>query len=371
YFDQVMREQFLPSARVQFLPMSNYLGDGQIESLFSGEITTLSVGKIVDATYMNVTVPSMRSPPFEVDASVSCVPLNELPKKAVHGSGFVVVGAGKTGFDACLFLLNHGVDPDRITWIMPRDAWLLDRASIQALDLFEAGVLTWFSDTFEAIAAADSVADMFLKIEACGQLMRFDPTITPSMYRCCTVTRAELEELRRIGNVVRQGRVRRIESDRVVLDDGELSFAPDTLFIDCTADGLERRAARPVFDDGRITLQAVRTCQQVFSAAFIGHVEAAYADEAIKNELCVPVPHPDTDIDFMTNVLADLANAARWSEDEALVEWMINSRLDGFSQPGDPTAAELALREKIAQNGGVVAEKLQQFLSDTAERPAN
>ena len=42
----------------------------------------------------------------------------------------------------------------------------------------------------------------------------------------------------------------------------------------------------PVFAEDRITLQSVRTCQQVFSAAFIGHVEAAYDDEAHKNELC-------------------------------------------------------------------------------------
>ena len=50
----------------------------------------------------------------------------------------------------------------------------------------------------------------------------------------------------------------------------------------------------PVFGDDRIVLQTVRHCQQVFSAAFIGHVEASYDDQATKNELCTVVPHPDS-----------------------------------------------------------------------------
>lgn len=54
------------------------------------------------------------------------------------------------------------------------------------------------------------------------------------------------------------------------LDDGAIPTTPNTVHIDCTADGLERRPqVQPVFTDGRITLQSVRTCQQVFSAALI------------------------------------------------------------------------------------------------------
>jgi hypothetical protein len=38
----------------------------------------------------------------------------------------VIVGAGKTAMDTCLWLLGHGIAPQRLTWIKPRDAWLLN-----------------------------------------------------------------------------------------------------------------------------------------------------------------------------------------------------------------------------------------------------
>ncbi len=363
YFDHVMREQFLPSGRVRYLPMSNYTGAGCVESLLTRTKTNVVSRKIVDATFMNVLVPSMRPPPFEVDPSASCLPLNALPESAANYSDFVVVGAGKTGFDACLFLLQHGVEPDSIRWIMPRDAWLLNRASIQALDLFEDCMLHWFADTFTAIAAADSLNDAFVRIERAGQLLRLDPNVEPTMYRCCTVTEAELAQVRRIRNVVRLGRVQRIAAGRAVLDDGELPFGPATLFVDCTADGLARRPPQAVFAGETITLQSVRTCQQVFSAAFIAHVEAAYDDEILKNELATPVPHPDSALDLMTNIVADLVNAARWAEDDDLAQWMANARLDGFSRAGEPSARERKLRERIATDGALAAERIQQFIA--------
>ena len=89
------------------------------------------------------------------------------------------------------------------------------------------------------------------------------------MYRCATVSLAELAQLRRIQDVVRLGRLRRIEESSMVLGAGTIDASPGTLYIDCSADGLERRPALPVFDGHRMTLQSVRTCQQVFSAALI------------------------------------------------------------------------------------------------------
>ena len=60
------------------------------------------------------------------------MPLNDLPKVEKPPAGlFGNVGGGKTGIDACLWLLENKVDPDNITWIMPRDAWLTDRRNTQ------------------------------------------------------------------------------------------------------------------------------------------------------------------------------------------------------------------------------------------------
>jgi cation diffusion facilitator CzcD-associated flavoprotein CzcO len=58
YFDQVMRQRFLPSGRVKYLPMSEHLGDGRVVSRVNGDEYEIRAQKIVDAAYISVTVPS-------------------------------------------------------------------------------------------------------------------------------------------------------------------------------------------------------------------------------------------------------------------------------------------------------------------------
>jgi hypothetical protein len=368
YFDQVLNQSFLPSGRVQYFPMCDYRGNGTFDSLVSGESFSVTAGRTVDATYMHVTVPSMREPLYEVADSVACVPPNGLPRVAGQYERYVVVGAGKTGMDACLFLLGNGVDPDRISWIMPRDSWMLDRANIQPGDLFADSLVKGFAKQMEATIQATSFEDLMTRVAQSGQLIRFSEDVWPTMYRCATVTQAELEQLRRIRGVVRRGHVQKIEPDKIVLDQGDIETNSNTLHIDCTADGLERRPVVPVFDDDTITLQSVRTCQQVFSAAFIAHVEAAYDDEAVKNELCVPVPHPDTDVDFLRTSLANSQNSLRWARDEELQQWLLNARLDGFSQPGMldamPEDSRQAMAEMRDQATQASIENLKKLLSE-------
>ena len=43
-------------------------------------------------------------------------------------------GAGKTGIDAVLFLLNQNVDPNKISWVMPNDPWLVNRDKFEDID---------------------------------------------------------------------------------------------------------------------------------------------------------------------------------------------------------------------------------------------
>ena len=67
YFDKVMHQTLLPSGRVSYYPMSNYLGDGRFVSLLSGKETHVSVRKkTVDATYYGTTVPSTHTPKYKV-----------------------------------------------------------------------------------------------------------------------------------------------------------------------------------------------------------------------------------------------------------------------------------------------------------------
>jgi hypothetical protein len=342
YFDHVMQRQFLPSGRVEYFPRCEWLGDGRFASIPSGRAYEVRAQKVVDATYMRVSVPSVRGPQYAIAPGVRCVALNELPRCERPAGGYTIVGAGKTGMDACLWLLANGVEPDEITWIMPRDSWILDRANIQPGEFFGRSLL-WAAKQMEAIAGVASVDDLFARANASGVLLRLDERVRPTMYRCATVTEAEIAQLRRIRNVVRRGRVKRIEPSEIVLERGAVPSHPDRLYVDCSADALEKRPVAPVFDGERITLQTVRACQQVFSAAFIGHVEAAYSDEAQKNALCTVVPHPNTDIDYLRVTLANALNDLRWSQDAALSAWIARARLNLFGVP--PAAPDAAMIE--------------------------
>lgn len=367
YFDQVMHQRFLPSGRVQYFPMCEYEGDGTFRSLLSGETQDVAVReKTVDTTYMKVTVPAMRPPVYDVADGVRCVPPNALPTIDHPPAGYVIVGAGKTGIDAALWLLANGVDPYAITWIRPRDSWLLDRANIQPGREFFDRAVGGFAHRTEASAFASSIDDLFQRLEATGQLLRMDPDITPTMYRCATVTTDELAQLRRVTDIVRLGRVRAITRDAIVLADGTIPHQSDALVVDCTADGLERRPVVPVFDGDTITAQTVRTCQQVFSAAFIAHVEAGYDDEAEKNDLCTVVPHPDDGIDWLRTTLGDMLNTVRWQADTDLQDWLLRARLDGFSSNrGDPDAEQLEALMQILEHAPAAVTNLERLLAET------
>jgi hypothetical protein len=367
YFDQVMQQQFLPTGRVKYFPMSRAEEDGSFRSVLSGERTSVSATKIVDATYMNVQVPAIRGPLYELDPETRCVPLNQLPTEPTPTDGYVVIGAGKTGMDACLFLLANGLSPDRITWIMPRDSWMLDRARIQPGEAFLASAVGGAAGQMESFANAETVDEIFSDMEAQGQLLRLDPAVRPSMYRCATVTQAELEQLRRIERVVRLGRVKRVGANEIQLEQGTIPTSLGTLHVDCSADGLAERPVQPVFAADRITLQSVRTCQQVFSAAFTAHVELVGKDEAHKNHLCTPVPHPNSALDFLRTTLQNATNGFNWGQDAALQEWLQEARLDGFSGPVTNRSLSTEMEqagEKLAANALPAMQKLQGFLAE-------
>lgn len=369
YFDHVMHQQFLPSGRVQYLPMCEYAEGGSIVSLASGAVHEVKARTVVDATYSQTNVPSMRPPPFDVAEGVRCAPPNALTAIDGAPSGYVVIGAGKTGIDACLWLLAAGVEPAAITWVMPRDSWLLDRATIQPGPEFFDSTAGGFAKQMEAAALATSIDDLLVRLEESGQLLRLDRRVRPTMYRCATVSQAELDQLRRLENVVRLGHVRSIGADEIALDNGSIPTSADTVHVDCTADGLARRPPVPVFGE-RITLQPVRACQPTFSAAFIGHVEAAYEDEKEKNDLCGPIPHPDSDIDWLRIALPNAVNQLRWTSDAELSAWLRSSRLDAYSltTPGsNPGPDRLQILQNIAEYTPRAIDNLQRLLAATSE----
>jgi hypothetical protein len=343
YFDSVMHQQLLPTGQVSYFPMSSYVGDGRIRTL-GGDDIDVSAGRLVDSTFVGITVPSMRRPPYDVAPGVDCIPPNDLPRYEARDS-YVIVGAGKTAMDTCLWLLRHGIAPERLTWIKPRDSWLLNRANIQPGPQFTKKVLADVTGQLKSVQNAESIDDLFARLAEAQSLLRIDESVEPEMYRCAIVSLAELEQLRRITDVVRMGHVQAIEVGRVVLERGTVPVAGSALHIDCTAVGLGRGDVTNVFDDDRITLQTVRTCQPVFSAALVGHVEAAYADDDTRNALCRPIPNPEVPLDWLRMMHTYNENQIRWFDEPDMMAWLDSARLNILSH-STATVSPRA-REKI------------------------
>lgn len=367
YFDLVMRQSFLSSGRVRYFPMSQVGEDGMVTSLLSGERHAIRARKIVDATYSNTRVPSMQSPRYAVAPGIVCAPPNDLPRIAQPHAAYVVIGAGKTGVDTCLWLLENGVDPGRIRWIMPRDYWWINRATYQPGEEWFARLVESIANGVEALAGGESVDDVFARLEAFDEVRRLDRSVQPAGYHGGFVSDGELAQLRRIRNVVRLGRVTRIDPEQIVLERGVVPTGRDCLHVDCSAAGIPARPARPIFAGDRITLQWVRLAQPTFSWSFIGHVEALYQDEAEKNRICTPIPPPDAPSDWLRMMAIELSNQLNWSKIPRLREWQTNSRLDPFTRriralkgsEGEPVAH----LQRYAKHVGQAARRIPQLLA--------
>lgn len=330
YYDELMREYFLPSGRVHYFPKCEYLGDGLIRSILTGQTFTVEVNKTVDSTYYKTSIPATHTPGFPVDDSVHFMPPNTLPKLQQVIQGVTIIGGGKTGIDTCLWLLERGVPADNIRWIMPRDAWLLDRKNTQPTKEFFADTIGAQAAQMEAIAHSSSMQDMFLKLEQCGYFLRLDEDVLPKMFHGATMSKLEIEALRAIKQVVRLGRVSSVDETKIVLEQGEIPLADNEIVVDCTASAITNLAISQVFNDHVITLQTVRSYQPVFSASFIAHIELTYDDIDKKNNLCRVVPLPNHDYEWVELTYRNMMNQFFWSKEPGLKKWLLNNRLDGF-----------------------------------------
>jgi hypothetical protein len=367
YFDEIMRHRFLVSGRVRFFPMSDYVGDGRFRSRVTDQVTDVAVrSHVVDATYMASRVPATDSAPFDVADGVRCVPVGELTTVEGPAAGFVIVGGGKTALDAICWLLDRGTDPDDITWIRPRDTWILNRAFFQPGKLRTlAGIVL----QLEAMAASESVEAVYERLEEDAVMVRTDRSVVPTMMKGGTVSLGELEQLSRIGNVVRLGHVERIEPDQIVLEQGSIPTTPHHLHVHCAAPGLSDNPPRAIFTDDTITLQLVTRVGLTLSGALQGFLESTGRTTAEKNALCPPTVMPHTPFDYLRVVLAGISTEMGWQEAQDLQEWVDRSRLNlmsGLENEDGATVRELQGRFFAALFPAI--EKLQVFAAQATPR---
>ena len=295
YFDHVLHRRFLPSGRVRFLSGSEYHeADGRhlVTSHVSGETVQVRVRRrVVDATYLSPTIPATTPPPFATADDADVVPINQLAALDRTPASYVVVGSGKTATDGIVWLLRHGIDPDRVVWVRPRDPWMLNRAAVQPDPAIALGLA---ADTMEAAASADSLDDLFLRLEAAEVMLRVDRRMLPTMAKTPTLATWELDLLRGVERVVRLGHIQRVTRSEITFQRGALPLDAGSLVVHCAASGLQYPTPVPIWGEDRIRLQTIRAGFPCFNAALAGYVEATRADDPERNRLCPPNTLPDS-----------------------------------------------------------------------------
>ncbi|RAR00301.1 FAD-dependent pyridine nucleotide-disulfide oxidoreductase [Stemphylium lycopersici] len=368
YFGKIMNQTLLPSGRVAYYPKHEYMGDGEFRSVVSKKVIRVGPNtRIVDATYLDVRVPAMGPPAYEVADNVELITPNGLATMSRSYDAYTVVGAGKTAVDACLWLLGQGTDPKTISWIMPRDSWFMERGNLQPAETTKDPVKQGKLQA-EATMGASSSANLFERLEASGHALRVDKKITPSMFRFAIVSNMEMDEVRKIENIIRLGRVVRLDTEQVTLEKGTYTPVRNTLYIDCSAAALTKRPTVPVFNGKELKLQCVKMIQQVFSAAFIAHVEANYDTDEVKNELCRPLGFPSKPSDYAPLLRTTFQNRLRWIQEPKTVAWLDKARLD-FSflgpVPKDPEQAARFIASQPAKMTAICSKMEDIIKNDT------
>mmetsp|Transcript_98885 Transcript_98885/g.200674 ORF Transcript_98885/g.200674 Transcript_98885/m.200674 type:complete len:587 (-) Transcript_98885:49-1809(-) len=311
YYEKVI-ELFKATGRVRTFFETNYEGEATNDNAISSNdyqnptakithtVTTKDGRRIrIDCTKIvrtetNVIVPSMRhGVPFPIDESVvRTMNMNELPDNIGSRSHkkYVVIGAGKSGVDALIYLMDDGkVHPDQITWVVSRPVWYLMRDGISPDP--KPGTRFWKQVVkvfIEPLCHGNSAVDVFTLMEKSGVVQRVDPDDGhfPQIFKSPVIDYSELKKLRSLKNIVsNKGRITSITSTEMIFEDGSHSVPvspTDTIFVDCTTDqfGYNFDEDHVFFNPHKIRLGPLTNfVNPSHSSAQAGYLEAQFNDD--------------------------------------------------------------------------------------------
>jgi hypothetical protein len=213
-----------------------------------------------------------------------------------------------------------------------------------------------------AAAAAESLDDMFLRLEAAGVMLRVDRDVTPTMAKTPTLAMWELNQLRSIENVVRLGYVTGVTRREIVLEHGSVPRLPGSVVVHCAAPGLPYPPLVPIWSPDRIRLFTIRAGFPCFNAALAGYVEATRDDDRERNRLCPPNTLPDTPASWATMQLRGTLATRVFGAEPDIAAWANGCALN-------PAKVEPSQREDPAVRAasGRLADQVEAGLTRLAE----
>jgi hypothetical protein len=288
------------------------------------QIVDVKYKTLVDARYLQPDLPIDTPPKFTYDQrSVKVIPVNDLMTTATSRStvtantttvNYVIVGSGKTGMDAILYLLeraedDHDPPPQNIMWIVPSDAWITARENMGNCIQFLHDSLTMKQQQQQQQNDDDDresssfIQDTFLEWEKQGKVYRLFNDKLPTKFRDATLSKDELVKIQTavqngtITIVRGHGRLLKIhhnsgngnnnDSTHMEFVDGTVVALPwtttksstdETLFVHCSAGAFhytkQTGPVPKVFQPNRIVINDIYgTPGFCFNGAFIGYVE--------------------------------------------------------------------------------------------------
>jgi hypothetical protein len=222
---------------------------------------------------------------------------------------------------------------------------MLNRAVVQPDPVVGLGLA---ADTMESAADAESLNDLFLRLEAAGVMFRIDRDVMPTMAKTPTLGAWELDFLRTIENVVRLGRIKHVTRREIVLEEGSIPLAPGSLVVHCAASGLQYPPLAPIWgpDKGPAPNNPCRL--PVLNAALAGYVEATRDDDQERNRLCPPNNLPDTPSSWATMQVRGTVAARTYGAEPDIATWANSCALNPAriepSQRDDPAVQAAAAR---------------------------
>jgi hypothetical protein len=337
YFERAMQERFIPSGRVSYYPMSKYQsgtnGEHTIVSNISGKKTRVNIRrKLVDGSAWSASVPATHKRKFDITDGVRLTTPGKLPATWITDAKvpehYVIMGGGKTAMDVGVWLMNMGVEASKISWVRPRETWLINRASTQPGSKFAGNTIGWQLEQMRIGATATSGDEIFLHLEKHGHMLRLDQNSLPSKFHYPTISQGEVDLLRKIEHVIKIGRVNLIEPGVLHGLDGDAKVPADSLFIDCTATAATRSAVSPIWDGDRITPAILQIPLVSLSASVAGFIEATFDTNEEKNALAIPIQMTDTPADYPQAMLGNVMNRMLWSQNTAIMDFLNTARLD-------------------------------------------
>ena len=128
------------------------------------------------------------------------------------------------------------------------------------------------------------------------------------------------------------------------MSNGSIPSDPKQVYVNCTARGLNSQPVKPLFSDGRITMQIVTLGIVPYSAATVAYVEATRGDDAEKN-VCCPVVSLNGDVnDMAPALLAGISGTVARLGEADITDWNEGCRLNpgrgAMQRMSEPKVAE-------------------------------